>query len=56
MQVYLLTITSGEKSIVKEAKDEKGVRRLVNIYYVGTQAEKEKIIQDILNSKEHGTL
>ena len=50
--MYSIDFELNGKKITKEAQNEQEVRRLVFIYTLGSQAEKEQLIKEILSKKD----
>lgn len=46
-EMYLLTITTDTSTIHKEAKDEKELWRIINVYSVGSQLQKKKLYEQL---------
>lgn len=50
--MFELTFETQYGTVKKTAKDEKEVRKLVYIYTVGTQEQKEALIKEVISAKE----
>lgn len=50
--MYTLNFEVNGKKIEKKAHNEKEVKRLIYVYAVGSQTEKQALIDDVLQSKE----
>lgn len=50
--MYSIDFESNGKVLKKTAKNEKEVRRLVYIYTLGSQQEKDTLIQEIVSKKD----
>ncbi len=50
--MYTISFTSGDKTITKQARNAKEVKRLVYIYSAGSQHDKDSLVADILTQPE----
>lgn len=50
--MYTLNFEVNGKKIEKKAHNENEVKRLIYVYTVGSQTEKQALIDDVLQSKE----